>query len=169
MFSFGSGLFLGTGPKHRLARRGCNSSAAFPRRVVQMAPDGPREVVHHPVPYQTHFPLQRAVIVEGRGLFTGRFPTTSRKFLGPSSGPGTPQVLPGSFCCACWWYFQPWSSILDPFRNTFSCHDCCGVRNPDAGPCPTKRALPNTLITNEPQRFHKDRAPRETQLPEPEF
>jgi hypothetical protein len=78
------------------------------------------------------FLLQRAVIVEGGGLFTGRFRAKNMKFLGPSSGPGTPPVASGSFCCAFWWYFQPRSSILDPFRNTFSCPGFCGVRNPDS-------------------------------------
>jgi hypothetical protein len=74
--------------------------------------------------------LQRAAIVEGGELFTGRFRAKNLKFSGPSSGPGTPPAASGSFCCAFWWYFQPRSSILDPFRDSFSCPDFCGVRNP---------------------------------------
>jgi hypothetical protein len=69
--------------------------------------------------------------VEGGGLFTCRFRTKNLKFLGPSLGPGTPPAVSGSFCCAFWWwYFQPRSSILDPFRDAFSCSDFYVVRNP---------------------------------------
>jgi hypothetical protein len=76
--------------------------------------------------------LQRAVIAEGGGLFTGRFRAKNWKFWGPSSGPGTRPVVSGSFCCACWWCSQPRSSILDLCRSTFSCPGFCCVRNPDS-------------------------------------
>ena len=52
------------------------------------------------------------------GFVEAGFRQENREFSGPSSGPGTPPVASGSFCCAFWWYFQPRSSILDPFRDT---------------------------------------------------
>jgi hypothetical protein len=56
--------------------------------------------------------------VDAGGLCRGRFRRENREFSGPSSGPETPPDVSGSFCCAFWWYFQPRSSILDPFRDT---------------------------------------------------
>jgi hypothetical protein len=67
--------------------------------------------------------LQRAVIVEGGGLFTGRFRPQNLNFLVPSSGPWIPPAVSGSFCCAFRQNFHPRSSVLDRFRNTFSCPD----------------------------------------------
>jgi hypothetical protein len=46
------------------------------------------------------------------------FRQENREFSGPSSGPWTPPDASGSFCCAFWLYFQPRSSILDPFRDS---------------------------------------------------
>jgi hypothetical protein len=41
------------------------------------------------------------------------------KSSGPSSGHGASPDVSGLFCSALWWYFQPRSSIPDPFRDSF--------------------------------------------------
>jgi hypothetical protein len=55
----------------------------------------------------------------GGGSVEAGFRRENFEFLGPRLGPGTPPDASGSLCCAFCGYFQPRSSILNPFRDTF--------------------------------------------------
>jgi hypothetical protein len=89
------------------------------------------------------------------------------KFSGQLSGPETPPDVSGLFCCVFWWYWQPRSSILDPFRNDFShavsCYavSCHAVQAREEFMCPVASFVSCVLgnMTRNGQRGSKYSAP----------
>jgi hypothetical protein len=55
------------------------------------------------------------------------------EFLDPSSGPGTPPDVSGSFCSTLWSCLQPRSSILDQFRDALVSSFLQGVPRSTSG------------------------------------